>query len=37
MVNSYSLQMTDKRQKVTKVKCKCDESTTKQSFFVEYN
>ena len=36
-VNSYCLQVTDKRQKVTKVKCKWDESTTKQSLFVEYN
>ena len=28
--------MIDKRQKVTKVKCKRDESTTKQSIFLEY-
>ena len=28
--------MTDKRQKATKVKSKCDESITKQSIFVEY-
>ena len=27
---SYCLQMTDKRQKATKVKCKCDESTNSQ-------
>ena len=27
--------MTDKRQKATKVKSKCDESITKQSIFVE--
>ena len=29
--------MTDKRQKATKVKCKHDESLTKQSIFVEYS
>ena len=29
--------MTDKRQKATKVKCKRDESLTKQSIFVEYS
>ena len=29
--------MTDKRQKATKVKCKQEESLTKQSTFVEYN
>ena len=29
--------MTDKRQKATKVKCKRDESLTKQSTFVEYS
>jgi len=28
--------MTDKKQKATKVKCKCEESLTKQSIFVEY-
>ena len=28
--------MTDKRQKATKVKCKGDESITKQLIFVEY-
>ena len=28
--------MTDKRQKATKVKCKRDESITKQSIFMEY-
>ena len=28
--------MADKRQKATKVKCKRDESTTKQAIFVEY-
>ena len=28
--------MTDKRQKVTKIKCKRDESITKKSIFVEY-
>ena len=33
----YCLRMTDKRQKATKVKCKHDESITKQSIFVEYN
>ena len=30
------LQMTDKRQKATKFKCKRDESITKQSVFLEY-
>ena len=34
---SYCLQMTDKRQKATKVKCKREESLTKQSIFVEYS
>ena len=29
--------MTDKRQKAAKVKCKHDESQTKQSIFVEYS
>ena len=29
--------MTDKRQKATKVKCKGEESLTKQSIFVEYS
>ena len=29
--------MTDKRQKATKVKCKHDESLTKQPIFVEYS
>ena len=29
--------MTDKRQKATKVKCKRDESLTKQSIVVEYS
>ena len=29
--------MTDKRQKATKVKCKRDESLTKQSIFEEYS
>ena len=29
--------MTDKTQKATKVKCKRDESLTKQSTFVEYS
>ena len=29
--------MTHKRQKATKVKCKRDESITKQSIFMEYN
>ena len=28
--------LTDKRQKVTEVKWKCEESLTKQSIFVEY-
>ena len=32
---SYCLWMTDKRQKATKVKCKREESLTKQSIFVE--
>ena len=34
---SCCLRMTDKRQKATKVKCKRDESLTKQSIFVEYS
>ena len=34
---SYCLQMTDKIQKATKVKCKREESLTKQSIFVEYS
>ena len=34
---SYCLRMTDKRQKPTKVKCKPDESLTKQPIFVEYS
>ena len=34
---SYCLRMTDKRQKATKVKCKREESLTKQSIFVEYS
>ena len=29
--------MTDKRQKATQVKCKHEESLTKQSIFVEYS
>ena len=29
--------MTDERQKATKVKCKSEESITKQSIFVEYS
>ena len=33
---SYCLLMTDKKQKATKVKCKREESLTKQSIFVEY-
>ena len=33
---SYCLRMTDKRPKATKVKCKRDESITKQSIFLEY-
>ena len=33
---SYCLRMTDKRQKATKIKCKQDESLTKQSKLVEY-
>ena len=35
--SSYCLRMTDKRQKATKVKCKREESLTKQSIFVEYS
>ena len=34
---SYCLQITDKRQKAKKVKCKHEESLTKQSIFVEYS
>ena len=34
---SYCSRMTDKRQKATKVKCKREESLTKQSIFVEYS
>jgi len=34
---SDCLRMTDKRQKATKVKCKREESLTKQSIFVEYS
>ena len=34
---SYCLQMTVKRQKAKKVKCKHEESLTKQSIFVEYS
>jgi len=34
---SYCIRMTDKRQKATKVKCKSEESLTKQSLFVEYS
>ena len=34
---SYCLRMTDKTQKATKVKCKREESLTKQSIFVEYS
>ena len=34
---SYCLRMTDKRQKATKVNCKCEECQTKQSIFVEYS
>ena len=34
---SYCLRMTDKRQKATKVKCKREESPTKQSIFVSYS
>ena len=34
---SYCLQMTDKRQKAKKVKCKHEESLTKQSIFVQYS
>ena len=35
----YCSQITDKTQKVTKVKCtcKCNKSTAKQSIFLEYN
>ena len=33
----YCLRMADKRQKATKIKCKRDESLTKQSIFVEYS
>ena len=33
--SSYCLRMTDKRQKAAKVKCKRDESLTKQSICVE--
>ena len=33
---SYCLRKTDKRQKATKVKCKRNESVTKQSKLVEY-
>ena len=32
----YCLLVTDKEQKATKLKCKHDESITKQSIFVEY-
>ena len=32
----FQLLFTNDRQKATKVKCKCDKSTTKQSIFVEY-
>ena len=34
---SYCLRMTDKQQKATKVKCKGEESQTKQPIFVEYS
>ena len=34
---SYCLRLTDKRQKATKVKCKREESLTKQSIFVRYS
>ena len=34
---SYCLQMTDKRQKAKEVKCKHEESLTKQSIFVQYS
>ena len=34
---SYCLRMTDIRQKATEVKCKREESLTKQSIFVEYS
>ena len=34
---SYGLRMIDKRQKATKVKCKCEESLTNQSIFMEYS
>ena len=33
---SYCLQLTDKRQKATKIKSKCNKSITKQSRFLEY-
>ena len=33
--SSFIVHFTDKRQKATKVKCKRDESLTKQSIFVE--
>ena len=36
MKQLHCLQMTDKRQKATKVKCKREESLAKQSIFVEY-
>ena len=35
--SSSCLRMTDKRQKGAKVKCKRDESLTKQSIWVEYS
>ena len=35
--SSYCLRVTDKRQKAAKVKCKRDESLTKQSIFVDYS
>ena len=34
---SYCLRITDKRQKATKVKCKREDSLTKQSIVVEYS
>ena len=34
---SYCLRMTDKRQKASKVKCKRNESLTKQPIFMEYS
>ena len=34
---SHCLRLTDKRQKAAKVKCKRDESLTKQPIFVEYS